>query len=236
MKDFGKMPMRQHMQNQNGFTLLEILVAVGLMAVLFVMMGTSMDDVATTRNQVLEQAQQLHSLEVTFSRLFNDINTAFLADSTFVNKNEPQEIEFLGEAQSLNFATLSGIHYVEDKHDSDQHHVGYFLKEQESGDKSLMRRSTDFLMPEVDKGGLAFEVMGQIKDIQFEYYDSNKKSWKTEWDTKSVNFAGRLPQTVRVTLESYTTPASAADDAEERAEITTVWLFPIAMYAQKISF
>ncbi len=225
----------RHIQNQKAFTLIEILVAVGLMAVMFVMMGTSMNDVATTRNTVLAQAAQLHALEVTFSRFFNDINTAFLADTSFVNKAEVQEIEFVGDAQSLNFATLSGIHYIEDKHDSEQHQVGYFLKDREDGDKALMRRSTDFLLPEVDKGGLAFELMGQVQSVQFEFYDSNKKTWKTDWDTKSVTYAGRLPQTVKVTLVSYAMPQDADDEAE-RVELTTVWMIPIAMYAQKISF
>lgn len=223
------------LQNESGFTLLEIMISIGLMAVLFVMLGTSMQDITATRNRVLEQGEVSHALEVTFSRLFYDINAAFLADTTFVNKSEPLEIEFVGDAQSLNFATLSGIHYIEDKHDSEQHHVGYFLKDQENGDKSLFRRSTDFLQPEVDKGGLAFELMPHIQSVDFEYYDWNKKSWKTEWETRSVNFAGRLPQTVRVTVKSYGA-APDEDDYKERAELTTVWMIPIAMYAQKISF
>lgn len=222
-------------KNQKGFTLLEILVAVSLMGVLFVMMNTSMGDLTFARNSVMQSSKHWHTLEVTYAHLFQDLNSAFLADTSFLGKIDPLESEFVGTSQSLSFSTLSGVHTIEDHHDSEQHNVGYSLKESEN-DSLLMRRSTDFLTQDVEKGGLNFVLMSQIKTLNFEYYDPVKKEWKTEWDTRSVDFAGRLPQTVRVTVVSYSEPKTEDDDAEERREITTVWMMPIAMYAKKIKF
>ncbi len=220
--------------SERGFTLIEVLIAVGLMAVMFLMMNESMEDLTASRNRILSEADEMHLVEVAFSRLFDDIHSAFLADSSFEGKEHLRVSGFVGDDKTLNFSTMSGLHYVQDKPDTDEHAVGYALKTKKDGVVALMRRSTDSLPPKLDEGGMAFELLPGLKDLEFSYYDSNKASWVGKWDTDSVAFAGRLPQTVKISFVIYG-PLKSPDD-DEKPELAYEWLIPIALYDQKISF
>lgn len=229
------MKMHSRISQQNGFTLIEILISVGLMASMFLMMNVSMNDLTSARNQILQTSEKNHASEVVFARFFSDFNSAFLADRLFQGADNPQTTGFIGTAESVNFSTFSGLHYIEDKRDTEQHQVGYFLKEKNESNM-LMRRSTDYLLPEIDEGGQSFPVMDGIESMLFEYYDSNKKNWLTEWNTNSVAYAGRLPETVRVTLVVLEPNSGDEDKKDQDRKTRYIWMFPLALYVQKITF
>lgn len=221
------------LRNNRGFTLIEIIISIGLMAVIFLMMNQTMEDVTWSRNKVISQSEDSHVLQVVFSRMFDDINSAFLADTTFQGDETQAPTGFVADENSMHFTTMTGVHIVENHKDSNQHNVSYYLKS-EDDQNYLMRRSTDHLLPDLQRGGKAFAILEGVKELRFEYYDPNKRSWRPKWDTDSITFAGRMPQRVRVTLTVYGEPKS--EDDSTREEFSYEWTIPVEMYEQKINF
>lgn len=226
--------MKQRIHNQSGMTLIEILISLSLMAVMFLMMNETMNDISWSRNKVQNQSEENHTLYVAFSLLYDDINMAFLADESFEGKTNPQVTGFIGGSEKLYFSTLSGKHFVKDRKDTDTHNVGFFLRDNSDGTKSLMRSSSPSLSDDLEKELPGFEVLARVKTLNLEYYDSNKKDWQSQWDTNKTAYAGRLPEMVKVSLEIYGQPVS--DDSDEKIESSYEWIMPIEMFKTKISF
>jgi type II secretion system protein J len=222
------------LHNQKGLTLIEILISLTLMAMMFLMMNETMNDVSWTRNKVHNQSEDNHTLFVTFSRLYDDIHQAFLANTSFEGRLKPRLTGFIGTNTSLNFSTMSGLHFIENKPDTHAHHVGYFLQQEDEGGSTLRRRSSDYLLEDLEQGGKTFVMLKRVVSLNLEYYDSNKRNWQSEWDTNKTAFAGRLPEMVKVTLEILGQPKS--DKNEEREQLNFEWIIPIEMYKTKINF
>lgn len=222
------------LKNQSGFTLLEIMIAVGILAAMAGMISEVMNGVVLAKNRTEENARLLHAINVGTSKLYDDFNMAFLADATFQGRETGFLTAFNGDEESVNFSTMSHVHYVKNARDSDQVSVGYFLRRNDEGMTDLARRESDHLGEKIDEGGHAFVLIPNLKSFVFSYYDSNAKTWKSEWDTDSVTSAGRLPSMVKVVMTVYGNVVDA--EGTERREHDYEIVVPVPMYNSKISF
>lgn len=219
----------------SGFTLIEVLVSLAIFATLALSISQVTGNVFENKNKIELRANTSHILSVTLSKIFDDINMAFLADSTFQGEDGNYKTGFKGDQTHLEFSTMNHIHYVKNQRDSDQVDVGYSLRRNQKTDEDdLYRRETDYLMPDLDKGGQSFPILDHVKSLEFSYYDANQKIWKSEWDTDSVAFAGALPSLVKVNFNIYLEPPR--EDSQERREAAYELLVPIELYNQKLSF
>lgn len=221
-------------RNSRGFTLLEVLISIGILAAMAGTIAEAMNGVITARDRSQKNAALVHEINVGLSKMYDDLNMAFTADTTFQGKDGYYLTGFIGDGESMSFSTMSHVHYVKNARDSDQVSVGYFPKNNSRGTSDLMRRESDHLMEKIDEGGYSFVLVPDIKQVEFSYYDSNEKAWKNDWDTDSVEFAGRLPYMVKIAMTVYGnfTDADERERREHKFEVTV----PVVMYAQKISF
>ena len=220
---------------QNGFTLIEVLVSLAIFATMALAISQLTGNVFTNKAQIENRAASYHALDVGIAKLFDDLNMAFLADSSFQGKETNYKTGFKGEKTSVNFSTMSHIHYVKNQRDSDQVVVGYALRQNSKTESNdLFRRETDHLMPDIEKGGQAFLMIPQIKTLEFSYYDANQKEWKEEWDTNSIAYSGALPSLVKINLTVFTKPYDEEEQDRKTADYEI--LVPIELYNQKISF
>ncbi|MCP5464602.1 MAG: hypothetical protein H7A33_06225 [Deltaproteobacteria bacterium] len=219
---------------EGGFTLLEILIAIGVLAAMTLTMSSIMTGIVEQKNKARDRANLNHSVQMTMAKISDDLRLAFVADKKFFGQDNYYLSGFKGTSSSINFSTMSHVHFLKNKKETDQVHVGYFLKKNEQGNMDLMRRETDHLVDDLEEGGKAFVLLPNVKDVSFEYYDSNKKDWQQSWDTESVSNLGRLPQMVKVTLVVLGAFESAASD--ERKEKTYQWLVDLPLYNNKILF
>lgn len=220
-------------KNQAGFSLIEILIAIGIFAGLAITIAEVMANVYVSKGELERRADLNHTVEIGLAKIYDDINMAFLSDPTFHGKETAQVSAFIGEAAVLDFTTMSHVHYVKNYHDSDQVDVGYLVEKDREGRPNLMRRETDFLQSKVNEGGRSFVLIPGVESFVLEYYDANQKSWKGEWDTNSVEFAGSLPSRVRVKLTVLGEPEG---DDEKGRKYDYEIIVPLEMAGQKISF
>lgn len=218
---------------QSGFSLIELLIAIGIFAALAVTIAEVMANVYASKGELERRADLNHTVEIGLAKIYDDINMAFLSDPTFHGKETAQVSAFVGDTATLDFTTTSHVHYIKNYRDSDQVDVGYRVESDRDGRPNLLRRETDFLQSKVNEGGRSFILIPGVESFVLEYYDANQKSWKGEWDTNSVEFAGSLPQRVRVKLTVLGEP-EGEDEKERKYEYEII--VPLEMAGQKISF
>jgi len=70
------------------------------------------------------------------------------------------------------------------------------------GQQDLMRRENANLYGEdkMDRGGVEDVLLEDVKRLEFSYWDSDKKDWVNEWDTRKLDRKSILPTRVRITL------------------------------------
>lgn len=193
-------PLRR-LKTHSGFTLMELIIALGILAAVIFSMTEILSAIYDTEDRATIRIEQRHSVSVAFAKMMDDFSMAFQADKKFHGRDSRYLTGFEGDQTKVSFSTMSHVHYVKNKKDSDQVHVSYFLKKLEDGSSSqLMRRSTDYLLSDLEKGGQSFILLDRVKDFELSYYDSNKEDWVNSWSSESVSTANRLPELVKVKL------------------------------------
>ncbi|MGZ5958387.1 MAG: type II secretion system protein GspJ, partial [Myxococcaceae bacterium] len=124
----------------------------------------------------------------------------------------------IGKRDRLLFTSMAHQRLYADAKESDQMVVEYYTKSATGPDGktqlNLMRREDSILDDRMDRGGNEDVLLEGIKRIDFTYWDSDKKDWVDEWDTRRLEKKSILP--VRVKLSIY-----AIDETGREARYTT---------------
>lgn len=185
----------------DGFTLIEVLVAVGLLAALSLLMWEAMSLTFKARAQISRIEDLNHSAMVGLRRLASDTSMAYL--SNHVNSREPAgRTLFIGKADSLQFTYLGHEIRQRDAHESDQALVEYRIEhEAATGQKALVRREKTYIDNEPDSGGVKEVLVSGVKEFQVQYWDEKNEDWKRDWraemeDAARSGLTGSLPSAV----------------------------------------
>lgn len=222
------------LKNHKGFTLIELIIAISFLAIISLSMAALTNNIVTKKAQVEKQVQRRQTLSIALSKMTDDLKMAFLAESTFQGKNSAYLTGFYADASSLNFSTMSNVHYIKNHRDTTQIQVGYTLVKNDNREFDLVRRQTDFLTDDLKTGGQSFILIKDVQKMILSYYDGSKGAWEKEWDTESISYAGRLPKMVKIQLTVLGEVLSEDDD--DRPEYFYELVVPVEMYAAKISF
>lgn len=218
-----------------GFTLLEILIAIGIMAIMMLSITSVTDNITLMRSETIAHNDMRHGVTLALSKITDDLRVAVMADNKFLGADKRFITGFFGDADHVDFSTTSHVHFVKNNRDTDQVNVGYYLAKNEAGSNNLLRRQTDHLTDDVKSGGSAFVLISGVEEFDLEYYDANKKEWVKQWSTESVSTGGALPQIVRVKMTVLGEPEDP-DDEDSRKKYDYEIDVPIEMYNKKISF
>jgi type II secretion system protein J len=222
------------LKNDKGFTLIELIIAIGFLATIAVSVANMTNNIIGKKEIVEKQVRRRHTISIALSKMTDDIKMAFLAESTFQGKNSAYLTGFYADESSLNFSTMSNVHYIKNHRDTTQAQVGYSLVKNDNREFDLVRRQTDYLTDDLKTGGQSFILVKDVQKMILSYYDGSKGTWQKEWDTESISNAGRLPKMVKIQLTVLGEILSEEDD--ERPEHYYELVVPVEMYAAKVSF
>ncbi|MEZ6854280.1 type II secretion system protein GspJ [Halodesulfovibrio aestuarii] len=182
---------------QAGFTLLELLIAMALMATiittLFALFSNVLDASQHARKRmVYDQAGRtvLSIVEDDLRYMLPDMKTDGLQfDATL-------ESEGFAERNLLGFATTSSLAFHANDHVRTLQYVTYILKEQDNDLYTLIR--TEHSNPTVtgDFTDLKYPLLEDIIKCSFEYYDSEYNEFIKDWGVEK----NTLPTAIRVNL------------------------------------
>ncbi len=190
----------------SGFTLMEVAVAMAVVAMIGALVWGSFSPLQTAREIVESEADRYHGIRVAMDRITRDLSMAFLSDRFDAKRYRERPTHFVaddsGDDDTLRFTTLGHVRLYEDAKESDQAIVEYRVgRDPDQRDVNvLFRRVKTVIDDQPEDGGQDTIVAEGIEGLDFKFWDVRKEEWISEWDTTDVEFRNHLPERVQVNL------------------------------------
>lgn len=186
-----------------GFTLVEVLIAMGITAAMALMTIGSLRSLDRASDVARQQDERYAAARVALARLTREVSMAFLSDNYDSSRFRDPVTLFVGRDDELLFSTMAHVRLYRDAKESDQAIVAYRLDSdpEHSGEKALFRREKVRLDDEPDRGGQTDLVADHVTSLRFQYWDSKRRDWVREWTTRGTEHPKDLPPRVRIELE-----------------------------------
>ena len=189
------------MTKTRGFTLIEVMIAMTIMALLTVLISSAIRS-ATKNKRRLEARMESQTLLYDCLRIIKqDLEKAFHYQDVFFEmekqalnrldqernkttkiqshsspENQPQLTHFLGEEDNVHFTSLNHFRTRYNSQESNQMEVGYYLEKcknrtGQGSSQCLWRRSSSLIDDRVDEGGTKVILAENISHFKLSYRD-----------------------------------------------------------------
>jgi general secretion pathway protein J len=207
--------------NRRGFTLMEIVIAVAITSFIGLAIGVAFNNTIKAKDAIEVPAERYRMLRTAMARMVREIGAAYVSDrydSKRYRDAFDRPTNFVGTKEKLLFTSLAHQRLYADAKESDQMVVEYQVKtatEKGVRDRSdLFRREKVVLEERMERGGTEDVLFEGAKKIEFQYWNSERKQWDDEWDTRRTDKKSILPTRVKITL-------SALDENGKEVKYTT---------------
>ncbi len=213
---------------RRGFTLLEVVVALGIMGMIGLITFETIASALDTRDVLEEEDASNQAARVALDRLRRDLRVAYLTSNTSaVNTYRTQFIGKNNNPDELWFTTLSHHRLFRESRECDQTEVTYWTEDDPTmpGAKVLLRREAPRIDNEPEKGGLIAPLAYNLKEVEFRYINPKTNEWLEDWDSTGVDLANELPRAVQVALVFLVADPEDPEKLVERPYATTIILY-----------
>ena len=201
--------LKDHKIDQKGFTLIEVILAVGISAVVLTLVYSSLFQVINTKDTLETRNEVSHEVRVIFSRINRDISNIYQRGKNY-GVTAPKTPYFLGTVENENsrlvFTSLARDSVLSGGRQSDQTEISYYLVALNEDDfeeeklYALVRRDNPYFGQEDE--GIYFPISKRVSDFDINYLDEQtfnglSEEQKTEWNSAAVN---SLPLAVEINL------------------------------------
>jgi general secretion pathway protein J len=185
-----------------GFTLLEVMIAVAITAVIGSMAAGVYQQVDRAASAARDQGERYAGARLALTRMSRELSMAFLSEHYDRARFRDRPTLFKGESDQLLFSTMAHVRLAQDAKESDQAMVEYLVeRDPVSGKDALFRREKVRIDDEPDRGGRKDLVATHVKGISLQYWDLKRKEWVREWSTRTPEKLNELPTRIRIALE-----------------------------------
>ena len=198
------------MNRQRGMTLMEIMIAMAILAFMMALVYSTTSNTTRTKRTFEDLEARMHEVRVGMARVVADLEVAYISKNEDLNQLDRRTLfagKDGGDVDELRFTSFAHRQLWADGNESDQTMVTYFAEADRENPRQTnwlrreQRRLTD---PGENYKEMAAEtdiVMRDIEHVDFEYWDWKDQEWKADWDsTKADGQKDRLPTRVRITV------------------------------------
>lgn len=194
--------------NRRGFTLIEVIIAVSIMAMISTLILTAFSSLQRSRDGIRRVSERYREGRMALTRISHELEGAYVSKHLPINLNiQSVATMFKGVSEAtadrLDFNAFVHRRLDRDVRESDQAEISYFGLDDpvEDGKLDLVRRSNPRLDIDPELGGRGQVLARDIDLFDLRYLDPLVGEWVEEWDsTASLGQFERLPLQVHVTL------------------------------------
>lgn len=202
--------MRTRRAAERAMTLLEVLVSVGILAMVGTLIYGALDGMQRSRVGIERVGDRYHQGRQALSRISRELQSAFLS------MHQPLQIAtsvrttvFIGTdsgtSDRLDYTSFSHQRLVRNRHESDQNELSYFMgRDPDRNDKyDLLRREQREIDLDPTHGGVVNVLCEDVTAFELMYLEPSMDTWLSAWDSSQIanqGQYGRLPLQVKVTL------------------------------------
>jgi general secretion pathway protein J len=197
----------RRVDREAGFTLLEVMLAIGILGFLTTIMWGSFSQTVKNKRAIEAAQDRLHTVRVALLRMARELEMAYISDNE--NTGVTYRRTFLtssphGDVDELQFSAFAHQRLRAGANEGDTSLITYYGARDPDDRRvlNLMRRDTRRLQAD-DPTTLTSEsyvLCPDVTRVKFEYYDHKKKEWENEWSTLNATGTPYLPSHVRITL------------------------------------
>lgn len=205
-----RLPVRN--ADQKGFTLIEIMLALAILATLVALTWGTVSSSFKFRRATLDKFDRYRVVQMAMDRMSREISMAFVTNIGQIATNDRGEVTyqtaFIGKDDELTFTSLSHVRTREGEAASEQCEISYRIESQRGLDgdmhDNLVRREDAPIDDDPEEGGVLYAMLRDVESVRFEYWDPTREiageAWVRQWDAIN-DHDGQLPSRVRITLE-----------------------------------
>lgn len=193
---------------RRGFTLLEVILAVTILALVGTMIYGGFSQTALNKARVEKDVDQSRVVHMALERLARELTMAFV--STHVNPSLDLRVSntaFIGTDSGrddrIDFTSFSHRRLYRNARESDQNEISYFVTEHPDDPDVdvLARREQNRIDDDPRTGGKSQILLENVEEFNIEYFDPLLSDWVQTWDTvNALAQPNRLPTQVRIRL------------------------------------
>ncbi len=178
---------------QSGFTLLELLIAVALLALIGLVGALTLDSSIRAEEKISQRDQQLQLLDRAVLVLQHDLEQALpRANKAIDNNGEPHALWGYPEARLSDNVLLEFVRHNQSLGQPVLQRVRYRLEE-----KNLWRDSIDLADP-AEPRWHSRRLLNDVSEIRQSFY---RQRWLDEWQP-TAGQRQQLPQAIRIVLST----------------------------------
>ena len=193
---------------QRGMTLLEVLVSLGVLAMISLLIYGAFDSLSRGRKGEAMRVDRARQGRDAMERMTHEIQGAFLSMHNPANISlVTRQTAFIATNGStfdrLDFASFAHRRIDKEAKESDQSEIGYFVVKDPDKDEKmdLVRREQSPPDFEPKKGGVINVLAEDVELFDVRYLDPLTGQWVETWDTTQLTGqTNRLPLEVKITL------------------------------------
>ena len=209
---------------RRGFTLLEILVAMGVMVLIALLAWETLASTLQVRDLLEREDEVNRSAQVAMERVAREISLAYLTPNqqsvntyrtVFVGRDED-------DTDQLWFAAKSHRRTRANSRESDQTEVTLWVEDDPNaaGRFVLFHREAQRVDHEPDRDGAILPLARSVTRFDLRYLDPTTGEWRVTWDTTGAETPNRLPRAVTIVLTVQAPDPSG--DRDEEVPLTLV--------------
>lgn len=214
------------MRGKRAFTLLEVMVAIGIVAMLGVLIYGAFIGMSRSRKNMEHVGNRYQQGRQALNRMSRELTSAFISGhQPFQQLQYVRETMFIGTdsrpADRVDFTSFAYRRLKANSHESDQAEFSYFAAEDpETGNLDLVRRVQKYIDDEPGRGGVVQVIAENIDSFDIKYFDPLTSEWLDTWDSiQPAAQIGRLPGAVWITLWLNGGPGDAPVKFETKVQI-----------------
>jgi len=183
------------LKKSRAFTLLEVLIAIGISAFIYVGAYSLLDSVIRTDERISNKRIALEEIQRTFQLMHQDIEQ-IIARPSRANSGEPESpVVYKSSEKKLEFTRIGWRNPIK-RPRSTMQRVAYVVE-----DKILYREHWLVLDRTSDSETKKNQLLEGVDEMSIRFYDMESKQWVDDW-SKELTDKQPLPAAIEVTLQT----------------------------------